>query len=204
MMMWRTALALMALVVVAPAEVGATPTVEVTSVERSDTGALRIAVRYDGGEAPSFRLTPVCRHTPPASWVVASTVTMEPDSNRAVLEVEEDLSSFTDRRHPCEAQGFNVQMLDWDDVVASAAVPVETSTPRTADAGAPPSGRTDPRFGVAGSKIRAPQTKMSEAGITFAFTNRITLNLSYERTAYAPLMRHDHDDGILTGVQIGF
>jgi hypothetical protein len=203
-MMWRTALALMALVVVAPAEARATATVAVTSVERSDTGAVRIGVRYDGAESPSFRLTPACKPTPPASWVVAATVTMEPDSNRAVLEVEDDLASFMDRHHPCQARGFNVQMLDWDDVVASTEVPIETPTPRAFNAGPPPSGRTDPRFGVAGYRVRAPQTKMSEAGITFAFTKRITLNLSYERTAYAPLMRHDHDDGILTGVKIGF
>ena len=203
-MMWRTALALMALVVLAPAEVGAAATVAVTSVERSDTGAVRIGVRYDGAESPSFRLTPACKHTSPASWVVAATVTMEPASNRAVLEVEDDLSSFTGRRHPCQARGFNVQMLDWDDVVASTEVPIEIPTLRALDAAPPPSAPTDPRFGVVGYKVRAPQTKMSEAGITFSFSKRVTLNLSYERTAYAPLMRHDHDDGILTGVKIGF
>src|SRR5438445_384825 len=38
----------------------------------------------------------------------------------------------------------------------------------------------------------------------WALSDRVTLNLTYERTAYAPMMPHDHDDGILTGLKLGF
>jgi hypothetical protein len=67
-----------------------------------------------------------------------------------------------------------------------------------------PSPRTMPHLGLVGRRLRGPQTGMSEAGITFAFGKRVTLDLSYERTSYAPLMPHDHDDGILTALKIGF
>jgi hypothetical protein len=45
---------------------------------------------------------------------------------------------------------------------------------------------------------------MSQAGVTWPITNHVALHLSYERTGYAPIMRFDHDDGIMTGVKIGF
>jgi hypothetical protein len=60
------------------------------------------------------------------------------------------------------------------------------------------------RLGVTGQKTLAPQTAMSEAGVTWAFTPRVRLHLSYERTGYAPTMPFDHDDGIMTGIKIGF
>src|SRR5437667_7347 len=68
----------------------------------------------------------------------------------------------------------------------------------------PPLEPLAPRLGLVGLKLRAPQTRTSEAGLTWALSDRVTLNLTYERTAYAPLMPHDHDDGILTGVKLGF
>ena len=57
---------------------------------------------------------------------------------------------------------------------------------------------------VEGQKVTAPHFQRSEAGISWSLTDRLTLNLSYERTAYAPLMPRDHDDGIVTGVKLGF
>jgi hypothetical protein len=201
-MMWRKALALMALVALAPARAGATATVAVTSVDRSDKGTVRIGVHYDGGQAPSFRLTPVCTST--EKWVVNAAVSVDPASQRATIEAPGDLSWFSDRRNSCQASSFNVEMLEGSDVVATTEVPIERATPRALVATPPPSEHTAKRFGVAGFKLRAPQTKMAQAGITFAFTNRLSWNLSYERTAYAPLARHDHDDGILTGLNIGF
>jgi len=60
------------------------------------------------------------------------------------------------------------------------------------------------RFGIIGEKYQEPQTRMSEAGITWSINRRMTLELSYERTGYAPLMPADHDNGIMTGVKIGF
>jgi hypothetical protein len=64
--------------------------------------------------------------------------------------------------------------------------------------------RTLGRFGLIGGKYKAPQTGMSQAGVTWPITNHVALHLSYERTGYAPIMRFDHDDGIMTGVKIGF
>jgi outer membrane receptor protein involved in Fe transport len=60
------------------------------------------------------------------------------------------------------------------------------------------------RLRVAGQKYKAPQTRMSQAGVSWSLTDRVSLQLSYERTAYAPTMAKDHDDGILTGVKLGF
>ena len=60
------------------------------------------------------------------------------------------------------------------------------------------------RFGVEGLKIASPQTRMTQAGVKWSLSNHVSLHLSYERTAYAPLMLRDHDDGILTGLRLGF
>ncbi|HJQ85425.1 MAG TPA: hypothetical protein VKA21_15165 [Candidatus Binatia bacterium] len=68
----------------------------------------------------------------------------------------------------------------------------------------PPPDRTPSRLGVVGQKYKAPQTRMSQAGVTWSLNDRLSLQLSYERTAYAPTMSRDHDDGILTGLKVGF
>ena len=68
----------------------------------------------------------------------------------------------------------------------------------------PPPERTPSRFGVAGQKYAAPQTRMSQASLTWSLSDRLLLHLSYERTAFAPTMERDHDDGILTGVKVRF
>jgi len=96
-------------------------------------------------------------------------------------------------------------MLEGSRVVARAEVPIDVPAPRalTAPPPAPPEPAM-PQLGLVGMKLRGPQTKMTEAGISWSLTDRLTLNLSYERTAYAPLMPRDHDDGIVTGVKLGF
>ena len=68
----------------------------------------------------------------------------------------------------------------------------------------PPVSREASRFGLAGMRSVDRQTRMSEAGVTWSLNPRVKLRLSYERTAFAPLMPHDHDDGILTGIRFGF
>jgi len=60
------------------------------------------------------------------------------------------------------------------------------------------------RLGLAGARYVDPQTRMSEAGVTWSVGSRLTLQLSYERTAFAPLMSRDHDDGIITRIRLGF
>jgi hypothetical protein len=57
---------------------------------------------------------------------------------------------------------------------------------------------------VAGVKYKAPQTRMTEARVSWALGAHLSVELGYERTAYAPTMSRDHDDGVLTGVKLGF
>ncbi len=205
MMMWKKALVLAALAAAAPAQAEAAATLAVTGVDRSHPGVVQIAVRYRGGRSPSFRLTPNCRAAAPGEWVVAATVSVVPARRRAVLELRDALGSLTDRRLPCQARALKVEMLDGGRVVASAQVPFDIPGPRALTAAPPPPLEPlAPRLGLVGLKLRAPQTRTSEAGLTWALSDRVTLNLTYERTAYAPLMPHDHDDGILTGVKLGF
>src|SRR5438093_874232 len=181
----------------------AAATIAVTSVDRSHPGVVRIAVRYDGSPRPSFRLTPTCAG--PGEWVVAATIMTTPARKESLVELRDDLGWLTDRRLPCQARGLAVQMLDGDRVVASAEVPIEMPATRALTAAPPPQPEPlVPGLGVVGHKLRSPQTKLSEAGLTWSLSNHVTLNLSYERTAYAPLMPRDHDDGIMTGVKLGF
>jgi len=60
------------------------------------------------------------------------------------------------------------------------------------------------RVHLGGQKWVAPQFQRSEAGITWSPRPKVTLQLNYERSALAPIMRHDHDDGILTRLKLGF
>jgi len=203
MMMWRNALVLTALAAAAPAQAGTPATLAVTGVDHSQPGVVRIAVRYGGSRTPSFRVTPSCGL--PGEWVVAAAVTVTPARKEALLELRDDLGWLTDRRLPCQARGLAVQMLDGTRVVASANVPIDMPAPRALTAAPPPPPAPLVRsLGVVGSKLRSPQTKMSEAGLTWSVSNHLTLNLCYERTAYAPMMPHDHDDGIMTGLKLGF
>ena len=68
----------------------------------------------------------------------------------------------------------------------------------------PPIAQEPSRLHLAGQKYKAPQTRMSQAGVTWSLSDHVSLQLNYERTAYAPTMAKDHDDGILTGVKFGF
>ena len=203
MTMWRKALVLAALAAAAPAQAGAPATLAVTGVDRSHPGVVRIAVQYDGCRRASFRLMPTCAG--PSEWVVAAAVTVTRARRQALVELRDDLGWLTDRRLPCQARGLAVQMLDGTRVVASAEVPIEMPAQRALTAAPPPQPEPlVPGLAVVGHKLRSPQTKMSEAGLTWSLSNHVTLNLSYERTAYAPLMLRDHDDGIMTGVKLGF
>ena len=47
---------------------------------------------------------------------------------------------------------------------------------------------------VEGLKIAAPHFQRSEAGVAWSLGGGLSLQLHYERGAYAPMMRRDHDD----------
>jgi hypothetical protein len=55
-----------------------------------------------------------------------------------------------------------------------------------------------------GQKFRGPELQRSEAGITMPLSANVALQLRYERTALAPMMREDHDDGVLTRLRLAF
>ena len=65
-------------------------------------------------------------------------------------------------------------------------------------------GGSTARVRIGGQKFIAPQFQRSEAGIGLSLNDRLTLQLNYERGAYAPMMRHDHDDGLLTRLKLAF
>jgi hypothetical protein len=68
----------------------------------------------------------------------------------------------------------------------------------------PPPSAAPPRLHLSGQKITTRQTRMAQAGVVWTLSDRLSLQLSYERTGFAPLMPRDHDDGVLTGVKLGF
>ncbi len=55
-----------------------------------------------------------------------------------------------------------------------------------------------------GQKFRGPEMQRSEAGLTMPLGANVALQVRYERTALAPMMAQDHDDGILTRLRFAF
>ena len=60
------------------------------------------------------------------------------------------------------------------------------------------------RLHLSGEKWVVPNLQRSETGIAWSFTPKVTLELNYERSAMPPTMPHDHDDGFLTRLKLGF
>ncbi len=60
------------------------------------------------------------------------------------------------------------------------------------------------RVHLRGQKYVGRQLQRSEAGLTWSLSPKVTLELNYERSALAPMMPHDHDNGILTRLKLGF
>jgi len=185
------------------AEADAT-TLTVTRVDRSRPGWVRIALEY-AGDTPTFRLTAICDSTRRPDWLVASIVTVLPRHRQASIAVRDDLGWLAHRRASCAVQGVAVEMVEGEDVVADAEIPLTLpEPPPLMTVALPADERTPSRLGVVGRKYAAPQTRMTEAGVVWSVSDRLSLHLSYERTAFAPVMSKDHDDGILTGLKLGF
>jgi len=178
----------------------------VTRVDRSRPGWVRIALEYpDRAGTPTFRLTAICDSTPRPEWLVASIVTVLPKHRQASIAVRDDLGWLAHRRAECRVQSVAVEMLQGEDVVADAEVPMTLPEPPPLMTPAPPADEQSPsRLGIVGLKYAAPQTRMTQAGVVWSVSDRLSLHLSYERTAFAPVMSKDHDDGILTGLKVGF
>src|SRR5262245_51671769 len=72
---------------------------------------------------------------------------------------------------------------------ASIAVPAPSSPrPIVLPPPAPPAERSTSRLGLASRKDSTPLGRTSLAGLELSLNDRVTLLLSYERTAFAPLM----------------
>jgi hypothetical protein len=193
-------------VVVALATEAAASTVSVTRVDRARAGWVRIEVRYATARTPGFRLVPTGGCIPLRDSLIASTVRIAPRHRRAKLRMRDDFAWLGDDTGPCRPTGLSVEMIEDRKVVASAGVPLALPAQRrfVVPAALPPPERTLPQLGIAGQKDRAPATRMSQASVTWSLSERLLFHLSYERTAFAPTMAKDHDDGILTGVKVRF
>ena len=90
---------------------------------------------------------------------------------------------------------------------AAASLPIvassQAATPGATDSPPPPAPPSS-RVRLRGQKWAAPRFQRSEAGIAWSVRPGVTLELNYERSALGPTMRHDHDDGILTRLKLGF
>ena len=79
-----------------------------------------------------------------------------------------------------------------------------SATGGVALAGTPLSYNRPSSVHIEGLKIAAPHFQRSEAGVAWSLGGGLSLQLHYERGAYAPMMRQDHDDGILTRLKLSF
>lgn len=197
----RLLLALAVAAAVARSATGATLTV--TDVARPRPGRLRIALHYDAQAGSHFRLVRICPSLGERERRVPATVAVAPEDGEAYIELRDDFMRL-DPRRPCPVGGLAVEIVRRGSVVARADVPsIPPATVITAPPPPAPSALPT-RLGFAGGKYLAPQTKMSQAGLTWSFTDRLKLHLSYERTAFAPVMSRDHDDGVVTGLKLTF
>jgi len=71
--------------------------------------------------------------------------------------------------------------------------------PSALTAGQPPA-----RLVLTGEHTSAPGLQRAETGLTWAIGVHVAVQLSYARTATAPPMRGDHEDGVVTRVRLGF
>lgn len=70
--------------------------------------------------------------------------------------------------------------------------------------GSPAPVRSPSRVRFRGQKVVGRQLQRSEAGVVWSLSPKVSLELNYERSALAPMMPNDHDDGFLTRFKLGF
>jgi hypothetical protein len=59
--------------------------------------------------------------------------------------------------------------------------------------------------GVGGTKYWAPEAKRSEAGVSWTFSESLSILLNYERTSYGGrTLPRDEDNGVLTRLKVAF
>jgi hypothetical protein len=182
----------------------AAATVTVTEVGRPRVGRLRIGVTYEATGRPGFRVVPTCPALPRPRRGLPATVTITVHRKQALIELHDHLIGLGPRP-PCPVAGLTVEMVQRGRVVARAEIASVAPAPDIAAPAPPPPPSAIPsRLGFAGGKYLAPQTRMSQAGVSWSVTDWLSLHLSYERTAFAPVMSRDHDDGVVTGLALRF
>jgi hypothetical protein len=181
-------------------------TLTVIDVGRPSVDRLRIVVRYEASGRARFRVVPTCPARPRPRRGLPATVTVAPGEKQARIELRDQLIGLGPRP-PCPVAGLTVEMVQRGRVVARAEIAsaAPAPAPDIAAPAPPPAPSAIPsRLGFAGGKYLAPQTRMSQAGLTWSVNNWLSLHLSYERTAFAPVMSRDHDDGVVTGLKLCF
>lgn len=174
------------------------------------SGWTRIAGRYGSDSArPVFQAIARCGGAEAAVHVLDRLVHLAPDAGALWI----DLPGTPDRLVPdgsgCETPAVSIEMLEDTTVVATAPVRshtvVPTRLPAAALAPPPPAPpRTASRFRLTGQKHGAPTGKRTEAGLGLALDKHVTVQLHYERTSPGPMMRYEHDNGILARLRVGF
>jgi hypothetical protein len=200
-------------VVLAGAMASIVPQVEAVSLrvgapEEVAAGWTRISGRYESaGVVPVFRATAFCGDGPADVHVLDGRVYLAPADGAVWIDLPGTPDRLVPAGTPCEAPEVSIEMLVDATVVASAPV----SQRRTVSDGAAvllatPAEPARPvrRFSLKGQKYAAPFSKRTEAGVEWSIDSHVSIQLNYERTAQAPTMSFDHDDGILTRFRIGF
>ena len=87
---------------------------------------------------------------------------------------------------------------------ATFSLPIGAGSAATIASPASPIAPATSRLRIRGQKWVAPQLQRSEAGLTWSLSPKVSVELNYERSAMAPTMPHDHDDGVLTRFKLSF
>jgi hypothetical protein len=183
-------------------------TLSLSAPEQVAAGWTRIAGRYDGVEAaPVFQAIALCAGGPAGVHILYGRVHLAPAEGAVWIDLPGSPGHLVPAATPCDAPEVSIEMLVGATVVASAPVvrPTVASAGTAAFLASPPAPvQPARRFSLKGQKYNAPFSKRTEAGVEWAFDSHVSIQLNYERTAQAPTMSFDHDDGILTRLRVGF
>ena len=173
-------------------------------------GWTRIAGHYGSdGREPVFRAIVRCGGGDAATkYPLDARVYLAPADGALWIDLP---GTPDDIRRPdgsCATPALSIEMM-LDETVAATAPISRPESPADGLAAAirsrPPAAIAAPRrFTFKGQKYGSEIGKRTEAGLDLAIDSRVSIQLNYERTAEAPMMRSDHDDGILTRLRVAF
>jgi hypothetical protein len=172
-------------------------------------GWTRIAGHYDGagGGEPVFRTVVRCAANDVEGHVLEGVVHVAPEEGSVWVDLPGAPEELLATNASCATPELSIEMRVGTQLVASASVSErELSTPGRADLLAAPTAPVGAprRFHLQGQKYAAPLSRRTEAGVEWALDSHVSIQLNYERTAQAPMMPVDHDDGFLTRLRVSF